>query len=213
MAVDIREETLWSPSDYGGISPAFWVTRVVDVETLSEGTLGTVAPERNVARPYVKDYDAIPGEGPSTWAQRFDMSNWGVIGARVEGTRIGGAVVAFDTQGVEMLEGRSDLAVLWDIRVATEWRGKGVGARLFAASESWAQLRGARELKVETQNINVAACRFYARQGCELRAIVPSAYPELPEEVQLLWYKDLNHEPHTDADPTTLRGEGRPPKR
>jgi hypothetical protein len=44
---------------------------------------------------------------------------------------------------------------------------------------------------VETQNINVPACRFYAAQGCELRGIHPNTYPELPHEVQLLWYLDL----------------------
>jgi hypothetical protein len=30
-----------------------------------------------VADPYVKDYDAIEGEGPSRWAKRFDVSTWG----------------------------------------------------------------------------------------------------------------------------------------
>ena len=48
-----------------------------------------------------------------------------------------------------------------------------------------------RELKVETQNINVRACRFYARLGCELRVVRAGAYPQFPEEVQLLWYKTL----------------------
>jgi hypothetical protein len=44
---------------------------------------------------------------------------------------------------------------------------------------------------VETQNINVPACRFYARQGCVLGAIHPDAYPDLPDEVQLLWWLEL----------------------
>jgi len=42
-------------------------------------------------------------------------------------------------------------------------------------------------LKVESQNINVPACRFYDAQGCELRAVQHGAYPDLPDEVQLLW--------------------------
>ena len=50
--------------------------------------------------------------------------------------------------------------------------------------------RGGR-LKVETQNINVPACRFYEAQGCILRAIDRCAYPQLPNEVRMLWYKDL----------------------
>jgi ribosomal protein S18 acetylase RimI-like enzyme len=48
------------------------------------------------------------------------------------------------------------------------------------------------ELKVETQNNNVPACRFYARHGFQLRQAVWGAYPQLPSEVQLLWYKRLD---------------------
>jgi GNAT superfamily N-acetyltransferase len=90
-----------------------------------------------------------------------------------------------------MLEGRRDLSVLWDIRVAPDARGKGVGSALFQRVEAWGQANGCRQLKVETQNINVRACALYARNGCELRAVHHGAYPELPEEIQLLWYKDL----------------------
>jgi GNAT superfamily N-acetyltransferase len=84
-----------------------------------------------------------------------------------------------------------DISVLWDIRVAPDARGRGVGSALFERVEAWALAQGCRQLKVETQNINVPACGFYARHGCELRAIHHAAYPELQEEIQLLWYKDL----------------------
>jgi len=43
---------------------------------------------------------------------------------------------------------------------------------------------------VETQNINVPACRFYARQAFVLGAVNRGAYPDLPHDVQLLWYKE-----------------------
>jgi hypothetical protein len=69
----------------------------------------------------------------------------------------------------------------------------GVGSALFDRVAAWAQLRGCRQLKIETQNTNVRAYRFCERQGCQLRAIHRAAYPELPEEIQLLWYKDLPH--------------------
>ena len=95
----------------------------------------------------------------------------------VRGTLVGGAFVAFNTIGVQMLEDRSDLAVLWDLRVSPEMRRRGVGSALFAAAEQWARDRGCRQLKVETQNINVAACKFYASRGCELGAIHRFAYP------------------------------------
>lgn len=91
-----------------------------------------------------------------------------------------------------MLDQRDDLAVLWDIRVSPEARGPGVGSALFRAAEEWARCRGCRYLKVETQNINVAASKLYAAQGCELTAANRQAYPDLPDEIQLLWHKLLN---------------------
>ena len=62
----------------------------------------------------------------------------------------------------------------------------------FALSERRRRSTPRLQLKIETQNTNVRACRFYERQGCQLRAIHRAAYPELPEEIQLLWYKDLS---------------------
>jgi GNAT superfamily N-acetyltransferase len=114
-----------------------------------------------------------------------------VLGAYQDGARVGGAVVAFRTAGLCMLDERDDVAVLWDIRVAPGQRGAGVGSALFRAAEDWAITRGCNCLKIETQNVNAAACRFYSKMGCTLGAIDRFAYPELPGEVQLLWQKEL----------------------
>ena len=137
----------------------------------------------------MKDYDAIPGNHPTDWARKFDLSNWGVLSARLDGEHVGGAMVALKTPGFSMLEERGDLGVLWDIRVAPHARGCGVGAALFGRAEQWAGARSCRQLKIETQNIIVPACRFYRGQGCTLGGIDRFAYPEFSEEVQLLWYK------------------------
>jgi GNAT superfamily N-acetyltransferase len=64
-------------------------------------------------------------------------------------------------------------------------------AALFRAAEHWARARGCRRLKIETQNVNVAACRFYQKMGCTLGAIDRFAYPGQPAEVRLLWGKAL----------------------
>jgi ribosomal protein S18 acetylase RimI-like enzyme len=100
-------------------------------------------------------------------------------------------VLAFGTEGLDMLEGRTDMTVLWDIRVDPDLRRSGLGCSLFLAAEAWARSRGCRRLKLETQNINVPACRFYAGQGFVLGSIRRFAYAEFPDEIQLLWYKDL----------------------
>ena len=64
--------------------------------------------------------DAIAGEGPLQWARRFDLSNWALFTARFATRIVGGATVAFDTPGLTMLEGRRDLAIVWDIRVSPD---------------------------------------------------------------------------------------------
>ena len=192
MDIQLSEAPLSALAELATVSTAFEVRRTLDVAVQDAGPDRFSLSERRLDVPYVKNYDAIEGEGPNHWARRFDLSNWGLILARAKGRCVGGAVMAFKTPGLAMLEDRSDLAVLWDIRVAPELRGQGVGSALFHAAEAWAAAKGCRQLKVETQNINLAACRFYARQGCTLGAIDRCAYREFPAEVQLIWYKELS---------------------
>ena len=187
--MEIAEESTPNLADYASVPISFEVRSVLDVVAMDSGSGVFALNERPVDAPYIKDYDLH--ESPRAWADRFDLRNWGWIVARENADRIGCAVIAFDTAGVNMLEGRRDLAVLWDIRVIPEMRGRGVGAAMFKAAEAWAVARGCRDIKIETQNINVPACRFYQSQGCELRSINRFAYPALPDEVQLLWYKQL----------------------
>jgi GNAT superfamily N-acetyltransferase len=202
MRIEVSEEPIADLTEYARIPIAFEVSQVFDVSVQETPRTGFVLSDRRIdGAPYLKDYDAIEGEGPRQWAQRFDLSNWGLFVARIEGRRVGGAAVACDTPALNMLEGRSDLAVLWDIRVAPSVRGEGIGSALFRAVEVWATARGCSQLKVETQNINVPACRFYARQGCVLEGVHRGVYPGLPGEIQLLWYKDLCNRMESDARP------------
>lgn len=201
MPIEIADEPMAALDAYACIPISYKVHEMLDLAPCDHGLGGLLLLPRRLENPYLKDYDALAGEGPTSWAQRFDVSNWGCLVARLAGRLVGGAVVAFNTPGVWMLEGRIDLAVLWDLRVEPENRGHGVGTALFRAAEAWAVARGCRRLKVETQNVNVPACRFYARQGCLLGAINRHAYPDLPGEVQLLWHKDLRDSgPHQRSD-------------
>jgi len=168
---------------------------VFRIKVINKGLGGFSLIEEKVA-PYMKDYDSKEeGEPrPIRWTKRFDVSKWGFFLA-LDGVRpVGGATVAIDTPGVNMLEGRKDLAVLWDIRVCPDERGRGIGSKLFKYAADWARQKGCRQLKVETQNINVPACRFYAKQGCELGAIHQYGYagcPNVAHEAMLLWYLEL----------------------
>lgn len=118
---------------------------------------------------------------------------WTILAAYDDDSQqfFGGVTLAWRTPGVDMLERRDALSVLWDICVHLQARGHDVRRRLFQEAVRTARQRGCRWLKIETQNTNVAACQYYARQGCQLRGIHPGAYAELPDEVHLLWYDDV----------------------
>ena len=190
-SIEIVEEDASALADHARIPIAFRVREVLDVEPADGGLGGLRLRTRTLDAPWEKDYDAEPGNHPTAWPSRFDMRRWGFLSARSGGTRAGGAIVAWHSDGVAPMDGRHDLAVLWDIRVAPPSRGMGIGSALFRAAERWAAAREARWLKAETQNINVPACRLYAGQGCTLGAVNRFAYPSLPDEAQLLWYKAL----------------------
>jgi ribosomal protein S18 acetylase RimI-like enzyme len=161
------------------VSIAFEVRGAWDPRT---GAIRTIAP-------WTKDYDA--GSPPTSWARQFDVSNWGLLSAWINGRQVGGAVLAWRTPGLDLLERREDRVVVWDLRVAPEQRSAGVGRVLWDACEAWARRREAVELLVETQDTNPRACRFYAARGCRLAAANDDVYLEFPDELQLLWVKPL----------------------
>ena len=186
MEREMQDGAVCDLHDYVSISSAFDSNAVIDVA--GEGAQCELR-ERMLEFPFRKDYDAL--ESPLQWPRLFDVSNWALFGAWEQGRRIGGAIAAWKTPGVDMLEERADLVVLWDLRVAPHARGQGIGSELFRAVEAWGRSRSCTELKVETQNVNVAACRLYQSCGCALAQVNRDAYRDLPEEVQLIWRKRL----------------------
>jgi GNAT superfamily N-acetyltransferase len=188
---EIVEQSMENLTDYSSIPISFEVRTILDVQVIDQGLGGFVLSERKHETSYAKDYDAYDGLGPRGWAEQWDISNWGVISAFVNGSRVGGCVVAYDTPGIHMLEDRKDIAALWDLRVHPNYRSNGVGSKLFQSAVTWARKRNCRFLKIETQNINVPACRLYAKHGCVLGLINRYAYDEFPDEVELVWYKEL----------------------
>lgn len=190
MKVEIIEEAVAALPQYEKVPIAFRVESRFLVTPIDSGLGGLRFIEEAVA-PYLKDYDVNESARPSQWRNRFDISHWGILSAFKGAQRIGGAAVAWKTPELNMLEGREDLACLWDLRVDPDYRSEGVGHQLFNRAVGWARERLCTRLKVETQNINVPACRFYARQGCELKGINWYAYGAALGEIQLLWYREV----------------------
>jgi GNAT superfamily N-acetyltransferase len=191
MSIKIIEVGPERLAEYSRIPIKVKVRERLEVELVEGGLGGMLLHQVPVTRPYIKDYDSY-GELPADWPGKFDTTNWGFFLA-MDGKRpAGGAAVAFNTHGVNILEDRRDLSVLWDIRVDPAYRGAGIPLIRHAAD--WSRKHGCRQMKVETQNVNVPACRFYQRMGCrlgEIRLYGYAAVPAVADEVMLNWYLDL----------------------
>ena len=172
---------------YAQVTPEFVVESSLDCESVDGGLGGFRLRQTPVDHPYRKyDHD----EDPPDWARKYDLSKWGVFLATVDRSPVGGAAVAPPMPGIVVAEGRHDRAALFDIRVSPEQRRRGIGTALLHACAEWAQGQGFAFLDIETQNVNVPACRFYAGNGCELVEIRRFAYahcPEFAHEAMLIW--------------------------
>jgi GNAT superfamily N-acetyltransferase len=189
MSIEVIEESTTTLEEYARVPIAFLVERQYRVECDRQGLGGLVLIEEEVV-PYIKDYDAQSG-GPLGWQQRWDISQWGILAAYEGQRRVGGAVIAWKTNDLVITGDPAESAVLWDLRVDMGSRHIGVGSRLLACALDWGRVRSCRRLEIETQNINVPACQFYARHGCDLVAIDRNAYGNVCNEVRLLWEKVL----------------------
>ena len=196
--ITIREETMAVLGEYAKVSIAFTVESRYVAVPIGGAVGGWRLIEERVDPPWVKDYDG--GEPPNRWL-RWDTTNWRILSAFAGDERVGGAIVVHDSPELEFLEGCEDLAALWDLRVAPEWRRRGVGTMLFEHVVRNAKRAGCVELKIETQDLNVNACDFYAKQGCWLANVIPDAYPGWPDEVEFDWMLEL--------EPDTLKAKRR----
>lgn len=178
---------------YDSIPMRINVTSYYKVEKLNRGLGGFALVETSV-KPYVKDFCTGDDESVARWEKRFDISNWAFFMAFDGDCPIGAATVSSRTKEINMLAGRDDLAVLWDIRVHDDYKGQGVGQRLFDMAVSWSREQNLSQMKIECQNNNVPAVKFYHKQGAVLSMIDEYAYynePEYRHETQFIWYLQL----------------------
>ncbi|CAF1382618.1 unnamed protein product [Didymodactylos carnosus] len=154
------------------------------------GLRGIELCEQPIATPYIKDYDLL-GCSPLTWTEEFSLKDWGLFLAFSNEQPVGGAAIASKLPGED-----GDMTVLWDMRVHPAYRRQKIGHKLWQHVLAWSKRpqNCCKYMKIETQNTNISACRFYAAQGAQLGDIRRFAYrhqASVEDEVQLNWYVGL----------------------
>ena len=178
---------------YDSIPMCVEIKSYLKIEKLNRG-LGGFSFVETPIEPHVKDFRTDHETSMAKDAERFDISNWAFFIAYDGEKPVGGAAVASRTKEVNLLRGRDDLALLWDIRVDDDYKGRGIGQGLFDLAVGWSRSNGLKQMQIECQNNNVPACRFYYKQGAVLTAVDEYAYydePEYRHEVRFIWTLDL----------------------
>lgn len=168
---------------YAKIPISFEVQTVLRAVPVNRGLAG-IELIKESCEPYTKDYDLSEEDCPDAWPKRFNVGEWGLFAAIENATYVGGAAV---------MNLNKDRAVLHDLRVQPGQRGKGIGSRLVKQVIRWSKTRNCKSLLVETQNVNVPACEFYADKGFTLETIDIQGYENtsVAHEVKLLWSMNL----------------------
>ncbi len=87
----------------------------------------------------------------------------------------------------------NEMAFVEDLAVDRAYRGQGLGTSLMDAAAAWAKESGLFGIYLETQDLNLLACRFYLKYGFRLGGIDRMLYAAGPsaEETALFFYLPL----------------------
>ena len=77
-----------------------------------------------------------------------------------------------------------------DICVKKDYRKKGIGHKLMDQAIGWTKEKNLRGIMLETQDVNLAACRFYKKYGFILGGVDTMLYAnfENSDQKALFWY-------------------------
>ncbi len=178
---------------YDSIPMQVNVTSIYKIERINRG-LGGFTLNVVPVTPYLKKFCTGNIISETTWwANSFDISGWAFFMAFDGEHPVGAATVVARTPGVNMLDGRDDISVLWDLRVDDAYKHQGIGQALFDMTVKRSRENGLIQMKIECQNVNVPAVNFYHKQGAVLCPVDEYAYytePQFRDEARLIWYLD-----------------------
>jgi len=128
---------------------------------------------------------------PEPYVKRYENDE--VDSSYIEGK--GKAIFLFydDNNCIGNLKLRSNwngFALIEDITVARNHRQQGIGGVLLKKAAEWARQNNLIGLMLETQDVNLSACRFYAKNNFVIGAVDTMLYSNFPtaNEKAIFWY-------------------------
>jgi ribosomal protein S18 acetylase RimI-like enzyme len=174
MNLIIREIDRYSVEDFGRCDNSFTVSSKLVLNT-ENGTINYTVVD---VPPYIKQY------GPEDFDSKFYMNH--------------PDRAVFFSYLDEELAGEIRFRKYWNgyayidnIAVDSKFRRQGAGRALMERAIAWAKEKGFPGIMLETQNNNVAACKFYESCGFKLRGFDTHLYKGLTpdtDEIALYWY-------------------------
>ncbi|WP_055109691.1 GNAT family N-acetyltransferase [Paenibacillus ihumii] len=81
-------------------------------------------------------------------------------------------------------------ALIEDIGVSKDWRQQGIGTKLLKKGVQWAKENKHVGLMLETQDVNISACRFYASNSFIIGGVDSMLYSNFSNanEKAIFWY-------------------------
>lgn len=179
MPAAILIRTLRWPEDAAALA-------ALDTSLVTDRVYELVADERSFA---LREVSVVP-----PLDKRFPLDDLAGDVARAERSfvaEVGGALAGFASLRCEAWNRR---AILTHLYVDRPRRRSRIGRRLLDAVAGVARERGARQLWLETQNVNFPAIAFYRRAGFELCGLDRTLYdPDVaPGEVALYFARRLD---------------------
>ena len=172
MEIVIKELDFHNQGDFGLCDMSFTATSKLVLKA-EDGKLGYTVEE---IPPYKKNY----GPRQNNFDEYEHDPNKVIFLAYMNGELAG---------EVRLSKNWNRFALLDDFAVEPKFRRQGVGRALIQRCIAWAYEIGFPGLTLETQDINVPACKLYENCGFELRGFDTYLYKatNLPE-IALFWY-------------------------
>jgi streptothricin acetyltransferase len=163
-------------SDVNRCNGEFWIESRLRLNCVDSNLQYEVVP----VAPRMKKRYPVEDRDLSTY---LDNPERAIFLAYLDGTLAGQIILRKNWNGYGYIE---------DITVDSAFRRRGIGRLLLAQAADWTRAHGFPGLMLETQDINVAACRLYSACGFSLSGFDQNLYTGLDptcSEIALYWYK------------------------